>query len=70
VWPASLALNLTVRAVIIVSVTDTIIFYLLAKHSGRVLRFGYAMLGALVILVTLVPLLINIWFVLWRSNLL
>ena len=69
-WPASLLWNLTLRSIIIIVVTDTIIFYLLSTKSVRVLRFGYGMLAFLVIVVTLVPLLINIWFVLWRYGLL
>jgi len=68
-WPASLLWNLILRAIIIVTVTDGIIFYLLAKGSQRATRYGYGLLGVLVILVTLVPLIINIWFVLWRAKL-
>jgi hypothetical protein len=33
-------------------------------------KFGYGILTFLVIVVTLIPLLINIWFVLWRYGLL
>ena len=62
--------DLTLRAIIIVAVTDALIFYLLSRNDVRVLRFGYGMLTFLVIVVTLVPLLINIWFVLWRYGLL
>jgi len=69
-WPSSLVWNLTVRSIIIITVTDAIIFYLLSKNSARVLRFGYGMLAFLVIVITLVPLLINTWFVLWRYGLL
>ena len=61
---------MTLRSIIIVAVTDALIFYLLSRNSVRVLRFGYGMLAFLVIVVTLVPLLINIWFVLWRYGLL
>jgi hypothetical protein len=69
-WPSSLVWNLTLRSIIIIAVTDALIFYLLSTRSARVLRFGYGMLAFLVIVVTLVPLLINIWFVLWRYGLL
>jgi len=69
-WPASLLWSLALRSIIIIAVTDTIIFYLLSTRSARVLRFGYGTLAFLVIVVTLVPLLINIWFVLWRYALL
>ena len=62
--------DLTLRAIIIVTVTDALIFYLLSRNDVRVLRFGYGMLTFLVIVVTLVPLLINIWFVLWRYGVL
>jgi 4-amino-4-deoxy-L-arabinose transferase-like glycosyltransferase len=64
------ALEFGVRSIIIIAVTDTVIFYLLSTRSTRVLRFGYGTLAFLVIVVTLVPLLINIWFVLWRYGLL
>jgi hypothetical protein len=67
---SSLVWELTIRAIIIVAVTDALIFYLMSTKNKRVLRFGYGMLTFLVIVVTLVPLLINIWFVLWRHGLL
>ena len=66
----SLLYDLILRAIIIVAVTDELIFYLISTRNARVLRFGYGTLAFLVIVVTLVPLLINIWFVLWRYGLL
>jgi len=66
----SLFYDLSLRVIIIVAVTDAVIFYLLSIRSARVLRFGYGTLAFLVIIVTLVPLLINIWFDLWRHGLL
>jgi len=66
----SLLYDLILRAIIIVAVTDALIFYLISTRNARVLRFGYGTLAFLVIVVTLVPLLINIWFVLWRYGLL
>lgn len=66
----SLLYDLILRTIIIIALTDAIIFYLLSTKNIRVLRFGYGMLAFLVIVVTLVPLLINIWFVLWRYGLL
>ena len=66
----SLLYDLILRAIIIIAVTDAIIFYLLSTKDIRVLRFGYGRLAFLVIVVTLIPLLINIWFVLWRYGLL
>ena len=66
----SLLSDLILRAIIIIALTDAIIFYLLSTRDIGVLRFGYGMLAFLVIVVTLVPLLINIWFVLWRYGLL
>jgi 4-amino-4-deoxy-L-arabinose transferase-like glycosyltransferase len=66
----SLLYDLSLRVIIIVAVTDALIFYLLSIRSARVLRFGYGTLAFLVIIVTLVPLLINIWFDLWRHGLL
>ena len=71
----SLLYDLTVRAIIIIALTDAIIFYLISKNHVKVtrftnLKFGYGVLAFLVIVVTLVPLLLNIWFVLWRYGLL
>ena len=66
----SLLYDLALRAIIIVAVTDAIIFYLMSINNVRVKRFGYRTLAFLVIVVTLVPLLINIWFVLWRYGVL
>jgi hypothetical protein len=66
----SLLYDLILRAIIIVAVTDAIIFYLMSKNSAKVMRFGYGVLAFLVIVVTLIPLIINIWFVLWRYGVL
>jgi hypothetical protein len=65
----SLLFDLTVRAIVIIALTDAIIFYLISKNDVRIMKFGYGVLTFLVIVVTLVPLLINIWFVLWRYGL-
>ena len=66
----SLLYDLTLRAIIIIALTDAIIFYLISINSVKIRRFGYGVLTFLVIVVTLVPLIINIWFVLWRYGLL
>jgi hypothetical protein len=71
----SLLNELAFRAIIIIAVTDTLIFYMMSKNYPRIQKildrkFGYGVLAFLVIVVTLVPLLINIWFVLWRLGLL
>ena len=66
----SLLYDLTLRAIIIIALTDAIIFYLMSRNDVRVMRFGYGVLAFLVIVVTLVPLIINIWFVLWRYGVL
>jgi hypothetical protein len=62
----SLLYDLTLRASIIIALTDALIFYVIsARHITVTWQFT-----ALVIAVTLVPLLINIWFVLWRYGVL
>jgi hypothetical protein len=71
----SLLYDLTVRAIIIIALTDAIIFYLISINHVKInriihLKFGYGVLAFLVIVVTLVPLIINIWFVLWRYGVL
>jgi hypothetical protein len=71
----SLLYDLTLRAIIIIAVTDALIFYLISIKYARIVKimerkFGYGVLTFLVIVVTLIPLLINIWFVLWRYGLL
>jgi len=66
----SLLYDLIIRAIIIVTVTDSIIFYLLATNSPRVTRFGYGTLAFSVIVVTLVPLIISIVFDLWKYGVL
>jgi hypothetical protein len=71
----SLLYDLILRAIIIVAVTDAIIFYLMSINHVKILRilklkFGYGILAFSVIIVTLVPLIINIWFVLWRYGML
>ena len=68
----SLLYDLTLRTIIIITLTDAIIFYLISINHvkiKRIMEFGYGVLTFLVIVVTLVPLLINIWFVLWRYGL-
>jgi hypothetical protein len=71
----SLLYDLAFRVIIIIAVTDGLIFYLMSKGYARIRKildrkFGYAIMAFLVIVVTLVPLLINVWFVLWRYGLL
>ena len=66
----SLLYDLTLRTIIIITVTDALIFYLMSIKSVKIMRFGYGTLTFLVIVVTLIPLLINIWFVLWRYGVL
>jgi hypothetical protein len=69
----SLLWDLIIRSIIIIAVTDAAIFYLMSiNHAriARILKFGYGVLAFSVIVVTLVPLIINIWFVLWRYGLL
>jgi hypothetical protein len=71
----SLLYDLILRAIIIIALTDAIIFYLMSINHVKILRilklkFGYGILAFCVIVVTLVPVLINIWFVLWRYGLL
>ena len=71
----SLLYDLAFRAIIIIAVTDGLIFYLMSKGYARIRKitdrkFGYGIMAFLVIVVTLIPLLINIWFVLWRYGLL
>jgi hypothetical protein len=66
----SLLFDLTLRAIIIIALTDAIIFYLMSINHVKIMKMGYGVLAFLVIVVTLVPLLINIWFVLWRYGLL
>jgi hypothetical protein len=66
----SLLYDLILRTIIIVAVTDAIIFYLISINSVKVMRFGYGVLAFLVIVVTLIPLLISIWFDLWKYGVL
>ena len=66
----SLLYDLILRVIIIIALTDAIIFYLISIKSQKITRFGYGVLTFLVIVVTLIPLIINIWFVLWRYGVL
>jgi hypothetical protein len=66
----SLLYDLILRAIIIVAVTDAIIFYLISINSVRVMGFGYGTLAFLVIVVTLVPLIISIYLDLWKYGVL
>ncbi|MGP8069613.1 MAG: hypothetical protein ACLP5V_06955 [Candidatus Bathyarchaeia archaeon] len=58
--------DLIARAIIVIVLTDVIIFYLISKRHA-------AITGELtfwIIVVTLIPLIINIWFDLWRYGIL
>ena len=77
----SLLYDLTLRAIIIIALTDAIIFYLMSARRITVERGNWNVqkgtwkwktwkFTTLVIAVTLIPLLINIWFVLWRYGVL
>jgi hypothetical protein len=69
----SLLYDLILRAIIIVAVTDAIIFYLMSiSHAriARILKFGYGVLAFSVIVVTLVPLIISIYLDLWKYGVL
>jgi hypothetical protein len=62
----SLLYDLTLRAIIVIALTDVIIFYVMStRHIPITWKFTFA-----VIVVTLVPLLIGIWFDLWRYGVL
>jgi hypothetical protein len=66
----SLLYDLILRAIIIIALTDAIIFYLISINHVKIMKFGYGVLTFSVIVVTLIPLIINIWFVLWRYGVL
>jgi hypothetical protein len=58
--------DLIARAIIVIALTDAIIFYLISTRHA-------AITGELtfwVIVVTLIPLIIGIWFDLWRYGVL
>ena len=58
--------DLIARAIIVIVLTDAIIFYLISTRHA-------AITGELtfwIIVVTLIPLIINIWFDLWRYGVL
>ena len=62
----SLLWDLTLRAIIVIALTDAIIFYVVSiRHTPITAWFTFE-----VIVVTLVPLLIGIWFTLWRYGVL
>lgn len=62
----SLLYDLTLRAIIIIALTDALIFHVMStRHVAITWKWTFE-----VIVVTLVPLLINIWFVLWRYGVL
>jgi hypothetical protein len=62
----SLLYDLTLRTIIIIALTDAVIFYVMStRHIKITWQFTIS-----VIAVTLLPLLINIWFVLWKYHLL
>ena len=66
----SLLYDLILRVIIIIALTDAIIFYLISINHVKIMKFGYGVLTFSVIVVTLIPLIINIWFVLWRYGVL
>ena len=55
----SLFVDLVIRTVIIVAVTDILIFYVLKRNPALLTPFFVFE----VIVVTIIPLVVNIWFV-------
>ena len=62
----SLLYDLILRVIIIIVLTDAIIYYIM---SARRITVTWQFM-TLVIAVTLIPILINVWFVLWRYGVL
>jgi len=60
----SLITELIVRVIIIVTLTDALLFYIINKQH-RVITVPFVIS---IILVTIVPLVINIWYVLYRRG--
>jgi hypothetical protein len=58
--------DLIARAIIIIALTDAIIFYLMSTRHAMIT----SQLTFWVIAVTLLPLIISIWFDLWRYGVL
>lgn len=58
----NLLTELIIRVIIIVSLTDGIIFYVINKRSLVIT----VPLAISIIVVTIIPLVINIWFCLYR----
>ena len=61
----SLLWDLTLRAILVIAITDAVIFYVVSKRPITITW----QLTLEIIVVTLVPLLIGIWFTLWRYGL-
>jgi hypothetical protein len=62
----SLPYDLTVRAIIVIALTDAITFYLIStRHTAITWKLTFE-----IIVVTLIPLLIGIWFDLWKYGVL
>ena len=60
----SLITELIIRVIIIVSLTDMIVFYLINTHHGVItVPFAIGIIG-----VTIISLVINIWFCLHRRG--
>ena len=61
----SLLTELITRVVLIIAINDGIIFYVLSKRSQRITM----PLAAAIIIITIVILVINIWYCLHRRGL-
>lgn len=60
----SLITELIIRIVLVVSIIDVIVFYIINKHPGPItMPFAIG-----IIIVTIISLTINIWFCLYRRG--
>ncbi len=58
----SLLTRMIIIVTIVVSVTDAIVFYKVKQHPEKI-TVGFVIL---VILVTVVPIYINLWYLFWK----
>jgi len=61
----SLMKELIIRAILVISITDAIIFFIINRGNPGVITITFAVL---VIVVTIVPMVLGIWFAFYRRK--
>lgn len=61
----SLMTELIIRAILVISITDSMVFYIIDKYNPGVISLALAFA---IIIVTIIPMVIGIWFSFYKRK--